>query len=356
MNLKSILKATAVAVIATGVVITAVYCNRSTRVMREKDNDSVELENIDGDVLDPTVKLFSFPNLVTDGLKKNLIDGLRGWRSNHRAWCGYRQLRIAGALASGGYGQVSVAFDDDEREVALKTINKDVLNIRGPDFIKREVDIMSKMKHPNLVPLLASFETETTVGLIMKRARFGNVKELLQHNDYWLEESMVAKIMMCAARGLAHMHKCKVIHRDIKPANMVIESWKPVLNVQVCDFGEAERKGTREMMGYVGGTKGHCSPEYMEGKNYGPWIDMWSLGVSMYELLFGELPFPQEEAGWAEIRLEDRGLSDGARDLLLKLLDRDPERRIDARGVLKHPWIQKHCFRNGSESFYDLCK
>lgn len=77
---------------------------------------------------------------------------------------------------------------------------------------------------------------------------------------------------------------------------------------------------------------------------------MWSVGVSMYELLFRELPFPQEEAGWAEIRLEDRNLSDGGRDLLLKLLDRDPGRRIDARGVLKHPWIQKHCGRTGPEN------
>lgn len=111
---------------------------------------------------------------------------------------------------------------------------------------------------------------------------------------------------------------------------------------KICDFGQAERKGTDNQNEYIGGTEGYCSPEYIDGSGYGPCIDMWSLGITLYELLFGCLPFDQENARDAELHMDDRNLSDGATELILQLLNRDHRGRIDARGVLKHLWIKSH--------------
>lgn len=199
--------------------------------------------------------------------------------------------------------------------------------------------------HPNLIGMLASFENEVAVNIVMERAMFGSVKPLLRRNDDWLKEPLVAKIIACAANGLAVMHRSDVIHRDIKPDNLVITKWKPLLEVKICDFGEAERKGTGEHRGYMGGTHGYCSPEHKNGSSYGPPMDMWSLGITLYELLFGVLPFDQEDAAEANINTDDRNVSENGRDLLFRLLEKDPCRRITANDVLKHPWIKDHTSR-----------
>lgn len=141
------------------------------------------------------------------------------------------------------------------------------------------------------------------------------------------------------------MHEAEVIHRDIKPDNLVISQWKPAFQVKICDFGEAERKGANDHNGYIGGTEGYCSPEYISGSTYGPWIDIWSLGITMYELLFGVLPFNQEDALHANINMDDRELSVNGRDLIMKMLEKNPAERINASGVLQHPWIKENTFK-----------
>lgn len=355
MTLKMMLKLSAVAMLAAGVVIWRVYGNRSVRVHREEDQDT-ELNDLDNeaclpntecsDVVGPREQLFRFPELHLDGLRKNLVSAtVESWKSNCAEWPDFQRLRAVGSLAAGSYGQVAVAFDGNEREVALKSISKEALSFRGPNFIAREVAIMASLKQENLTPLLASFENESDVNIVMERARYGSVKSLLRRNDDWLEEALVAKIIACAARGLRYMHEADVIHRDVKPDNLLIAQWKPVLQVKICDFGEAERKGTDDHAGYVGGTEGYCSPEYIDGTAYGPCIDIWSLGITMYELLFGFLPFNQEEVSHADLIMDDRDLSNDARDLIIKMLEKDPTKRIDARGVLQHPWIKTNAFK-----------
>lgn len=142
-----------------------------------------------------------------------------------------------------------VAYDDNEHLFALKNIDKDALDSRGPDFMDREVHIMGALKHPKMVPILFTCSNESEVYISIPRARFANVKTLLHTNDCWLEEALVAKIVMAAVIGLAYMHDNSVIHRDIKPDNLIISKWNPNLVVQICDFGEGKRQGTGEHEG-----------------------------------------------------------------------------------------------------------
>lgn len=354
MTIKMMLKFSAVAVLAAGVVIWRVYGNRSVRVLREEDedtglndlhNEACLPNNESGDVVGPREQLFSFPVLHVDGLRKNLVSAkAESWKSNCADWQVFQRLRTAETLAVGSYGKVLVAYDDNEREIALKSISKEALSFRGPHFISREVSIMSSFKQENLTPLLASFENGSEVNIVMERARYGSVKSLLRRNDDWLEEALVAKIIACVARGLRYMHEKDVIHRDVKPDNLLITQWEPVLQVKICDFGEAQMIRGDEHDDYIGGTDGYCSPEYINGSPCGPSIDIWSLGITMYELLFGTMPFDQEEAIHAEVFMDERDLSNEAKDLIKKMLEKDPTKRPDAKGVLQHPWITNNAF------------
>lgn len=343
MNLKKFLKFAAVAAIHVAVVVGTVWNGRSREVLEEEEEEEkYYFENeVEEGCIAPDIKSFRFPELIPGGLRRNTVEMKEGsWSPVSKDWESEQQLRIGGSLASGGYGQVLVAFDAQKREVVLKTVDKSAASFRGEQFVHREVEVMKKLHHPNVVRLLASFESQENMCLVMERASFGSVKSLLRRNDGWLEERLVAKIIMSAARALLSMHQVEIVHRDVKPDNLLIASWKPLL-VKLCDFGEAERRGMHDS--YLGGTEGYGSPEYLAGESSGPWIDVWSLGVTLYELLFGYLPFAEEDVGHAPVDLEDRVLSEGATDLLLRMLECNPDRRINMAAIIQHPWVLGHC-------------
>lgn len=349
MTIKLMLKLSAMAMITAGIVLWRVHGNRQVRVLNNESQDPLNdlhrelcLRNTDcANVMNPREHIFFFPQLRPEGSDANVVLPVpNSWKSNCREWHDVQRLRTETTLGVGAYGHVAAAFDDNEREVALKSISKEALPANGENIIAREIEIMSSLNQENLIPLFASCETESEVVIIMEPARYGTVDALLGRNDDWLEEAIVAKIIACAARGICYMHERDVVHRDIKPDNLVITQWKPILQVKICDFGEALRMEEDGVDGHTGGTEGYCSPEAMVGRDIGPHVDMWSLGITLYELLFGELPFDQEDAADAEIDMVDRDLSSGARDLILKLLEKDPRKRINARDVLNHPWIK----------------
>lgn len=164
--------------------------------------------------------------------------------------------------------------------------------------------------------MLASFENGRLVNIVMQRMPYGTVKSLLLRNGGWLEEPLVVKITACGVRGLAYMHESDVIHRNVKPDAFLITQWTAVLQVKACDFAEAKRKGTDDYNGYIAGTEGYCSPQYKERFEYGPCTDMCSLVITLYEPLYGCLPFYQQYVKDAKINMEDRVLTRNAKDVM----------------------------------------
>lgn len=129
MTFKVILKMSVMAVITAGIVLWRGHEDRRFRVLRNEDQDPLNdlgnelcLPNIDcGDVVDPREYLLCFPELRSEGLHKNLmLPKLESWKSNCPEWRDFQRLRTAGSLGAGSYGHVAMAFDDNEREVALK--------------------------------------------------------------------------------------------------------------------------------------------------------------------------------------------------------------------------------------------
>lgn len=184
--MKTMIKFAAVAVLAAGLVLWQVHQNRNVRVSGHVDEDTdlndlgseMSIPNMESDdIIRPREQLFPFPELREAGLRRNVVlTNIDSWKSTVSEWRSFKQLRIAGSLATGAYGQVMVAFVDEEREVALKGVNKEALAFRGPGFIAREVAIMESLNQENLISMLAWFENDTAVNIVMQRAKFGSVK------------------------------------------------------------------------------------------------------------------------------------------------------------------------------------
>lgn len=163
------LKLSALALIEAGIVIWGVCENRNVRlgVQEERSGDSQDVdremcfENTGSDdVVDPHMPQFGFPEIHVDWLPKNVVSAIEdSWECNCAQWGEFRRLRTAATLAAVSYGRVTVAFDDNERMVALESISNDALPFRGPNFIAREVEIMLALMQENWSPFLRHSKT-----------------------------------------------------------------------------------------------------------------------------------------------------------------------------------------------------
>ena len=155
------------------------------------------------------------------------------------------------------------------------------------------------------------------------------------------DEKRSARYISDLARALNHCHKKHVIHRDIKPENLLIGATG---DIKIADFGwsvhaPSSRRNT------LCGTLDYLPPEMVEGRPHDERVDIWSLGVLLYEFLVGSPPFETDShtATYRKISRVDLNFPPGvtidAQDLITSLLQKDPNRRISLESVPKHPWV-----------------
>lgn len=163
-------------------------------------------------------------------------------------------------------------------------------------------------------------------------------------------ELEVSLIMRQAFLAVEHLHSNGIVHRDLKPENFIKVGQSLNSRVVLVDFGFAKSADLFEQLETRAGTPSYIAPEVIEGE-YDHRCDYWSLGVMMHQLLVGELPFigestPEVLKSIIEDQLDLTGekwtaISEDAKDLLRKLLEKNPFKRISAKGALKHAWIKK---------------
>lgn len=151
--------------------------------------------------------------------------------------------------------------------------------------------------------------------------------------------------------GVDYCHRFNICHRDLKPENLLLDGTKKV--VKVADFGMAALQPLERMLETSCGSPHYASPEIVSGKSYkGSASDIWSCGIILFALLCGRLPFDDPNIGKLLSKVRDgrfempEGLEDGAKDLIWKMLEVDPEKRMKMPEIMRHPWFTNH----GSES------
>lgn len=204
-----------------------------------------------------------------------------------------RGYQLGELIGSGGFGAVYRAVQPVvEREVAIKIILPEYAD--HPDFIRRfeaEAQLVARLEHPYIVPLYDYWREPSAAYLVLRLLRGGSLESVIKKGPVPLEFTM--RIMGQIGRALQTAHRYGVIHRDIKPANIMLDEEE---NVYLTDFGIAKNLGNPNLenqteIGAMVGTPSYMSPEQIRSESIMPQADIYSLGILLYELLTGKLPF-----------------------------------------------------------------
>ncbi|XP_014219772.1 aurora kinase C [Copidosoma floridanum] len=251
---------------------------------------------------------------------------------------------IGRPLGKGKFGNVYLAREKTSKFiVAMKVLFKDqIIKADIEHQVRREIEIQTHLRHPNILRMYGYFHDETRVYLILEYAPNGELfKELNAQPNKRFNEIRAATYISQLADALKYCHTRKVIHRDIKPENLLLGVSG---ELKMADFGWSVHapSSRRETLC---GTLDYLPPEMVNGRTHDHTVDLWGVGVLTYEFLVGEPPFLDKtyDETYNKIRKANYKfpayLSNGSKDLISKLLVVQPERRLSLDGILNHPWI-----------------
>ena len=253
-------------------------------------------------------------------------------------------------LGSGSFGRVYLVSHNDSKDLfALKVIDKRKLMISYGklDIIYNEISIHSKLAHENIIKLYNVHEDKDNINIIMEYAENGNLYELISKEKNGLTESKAFDYFIQVVNAVYYLHNNNIIHRDIKPENILIGNDN---KIKLCDFGWAKEL-TLENRSTFCGTVEYMAPEIVGSENYDYSVDIWSLGILLYELLYGHSPFKASNTKNVilnikthELTYDDKNklISKSCKDLIQKLLDSNPQKRLKIKDILEHPFVKKH--------------
>ncbi|KAL6118734.1 mark2 [Pungitius sinensis] len=198
----------------------------------------------------------------------------------------YRLLKTIG---KGNFAKVKLARHVlTGKEVAVKIIDKTQLNSSSLQKLFREVRIMKMLNHPNIVKLFEVIETEKTLYLVMEYASGGEVFDYLVAHGRMKEKEARAKFRQIVS-AVQYCHQKCIVHRDLKAENLLLDA---DMNIKIADFGFSNEFTLGNKLDTFCGSPPYAAPELFQGKKYdGPEVDVWSLGVILYTLVSGSLPF-----------------------------------------------------------------
>ena len=241
-------------------------------------------------------------------------------------------------LGSGGMADVYLAHDEVlNRDVALKILSRRCASDDGlVERFRSEAKSAASLSHPNIVSIYDRGETEDgTYYIVMEYVTGGTLKECILRKGP-LSPHTAAAVATQVAEALEEAHRNGVIHRDIKPQNILVTDWG---DVKVADFGiaRAASSSTATETGWIMGTAHYVSPEQVVGEPVSPRSDLYSLGIVLYEMLTGELPYDAESPiGIAMQHVEGRlrpprevdpSIPEGINAITVRLLAKDPKDR-----------------------------
>ncbi|KAJ1824029.1 spindle assembly checkpoint kinase [Coemansia sp. RSA 2675] len=265
--------------------------------------------------------------------------------SGNRKW-NIQDFDVGRVLGKGKFGRAYLAREKNSNFIcALKIMYKHELEeSKIEKQLRREVEIQTHLRHPHILRLFGYFHDEKRVYLILEYAARGEMYKLLQKQGSFTEPE-AANYIAQMANALEYLHEKHVIHRDIKPENLLLNANG---ELKISDFGwSVHTRGSRRRT--LCGTLDYLPPEMVEGRDHNESVDLWSLGVLMYEFLVGVPPFEDlqsHKATYRRIAKVDLHIppyvSPEASDLITQLLQYDGERRMPLHEVLRHPWILKH--------------
>ncbi|KAL4450456.1 hypothetical protein ABPG74_019354 [Tetrahymena malaccensis] len=250
-------------------------------------------------------------------------------------------------LGSGSFGSVTlgIPLNDPDKRVAIKTIQKESVQGIPQHYLKREVDIIKSLDHPNICKFLETYMDKENIYLVMEYCAGGTLKELIysQNNN----EFAVAKIMQKLFWAVNYMHNNNIVHRDLKLENVIFSTTNPATSdIKIIDFGLSKKVHDKQKRRHTKvGSFNYMAPEVLLHCKYDKECDVWSLGCMMFALISGELPFYDmksiQEGKFAFDAASWKIVSKDARELIEKMLVVNTEKRITLPEAMNHSWFKR---------------
>ncbi|CAF1313077.1 unnamed protein product [Adineta ricciae] len=233
-----------------------------------------------------------------------------------------------------------------DMRVAVKVINKREVFKRNylRANLRREAAMMQRMSHPNIVQLHEVMETENSYYIVLDLVHGTEfVKYLTKKRQ--LDENETRKYIRQIVSAVDHMHRANVVHRDLKLQNFMLDENDDIV---IIDFGLSNCLDEKGFLTTQCGSPAYAAPEIFAHQEYGPSVDIWSIGVNMYAMLVGKLPFKVEQRSRNLAKLHacilkgceiPNTFSRDCQDLLSRLLEPSPTKRISMQEILRHPFL-----------------
>ena len=262
------------------------------------------------------------------------------------------------SIGSGSFGQVYLAQNTlDNKIYAIKHMDKKKLikilhSLKG---IYQEIDIQSRIDHPNIVKILNTDEDEDSFDLVMEYAESGSLFHYIRKNK-GLNEFKTFQLFIQVVNAVNFLHQNDLIHRDIKPENILlfknmnkIKGNTTEYIVKLCDFGWCVKLNGEERGTFCGTTE-YMSPELVNHKDYSKEIDVWSLGILLYEMIHGYSPFRPNKSKFEEKDVFDnikkhklkfgKKVSEECRKLIYRLLAFNKNRRYKVEDIYNSKFVK----------------
>jgi len=253
-------------------------------------------------------------------------------------------------LGHGTSGQVfkGKVRDVPTQAVAVKFIPKKSLSSSGKDNLINEIRALKKLQHKFIIQMLDFSWTDTHVYIAMEFANSGDLSSFIKKRKA-LPESLGRIFCQQLCSALLFMRKHNISHMDLKPSNLLLHRPSPELNpiLKIADFGFAHKLDGENDLG-VRGSPLYMAPEIVLTKTYSPKVDIWSVGVILFEALFGRAPFSSQTIEQLINKIKedtpvviprDRKLTDNCRRFLAACLQRNPELRLNFKGMEDDPFL-----------------
>ncbi|XP_022417306.1 serine/threonine-protein kinase SIK2 isoform X1 [Delphinapterus leucas] len=250
---------------------------------------------------------------------------------------------IEGTLGKGNFAVVKLGRHRITRtEVAIKIIDKSQLDAVNLEKIYREVQIMKMLDHPHIIKLYQVMETKSMLYLVTEYAKNGEIFDYLANHGR-LNESEARRKFWQILSAVDYCHGRKIVHRDLKAENLLLDN---NMNIKIADFGFGNFFKSGELLATWCGSPPYAAPEVFEGQQYeGPQLDIWSMGVVLYVLVCGALPFDGPTLPILRQRvLEGRFripyfMSEDCEHLIRRMLVLDPSKRLTIAQIKEHKWM-----------------
>uniref|UniRef100_A0A3P9P319 SNF-related serine/threonine-protein kinase n=1 Tax=Poecilia reticulata TaxID=8081 RepID=A0A3P9P319_POERE len=230
-------------------------------------------------------------------------------------------------------------------KVAVKVIDKTKLDTVATGHLFQEVRCMKLVQHPNIVRLYEVIDTQTKLYLILELGDGGDMFDYIMKHEEGLNEELAKKYFAQIVHAISYCHRLHVVHRDLKPENVVFFEKQGL--VKLTDFGFSNKFQPGKKLTTSCGSLAYSAPEILLGDEYdAPAVDIWSLGVILFMLVCGQPPFQEANDSETLTMIMDckytvpAHVSSACRDLIDRMLQRDPKRRASLEEIESHTWLQ----------------